>query len=64
MTVRHPLRGLLGGLILGLGIALALVFLGVAVLGTWTVIGFVVVFGLIGLVYALAWPAKRVAPPR
>lgn len=64
MTVRHPLRGLLGGLITGLGIALMLVFLGVAVLGTWTVVGLVVGFGLLGLLFALAWPPRRVAPPR
>lgn len=59
MTIRHPVRGLLGGLILGLGVALLLVFLGIAVLGTWTVIGFVVGFGLIGLVFALVVPPKR-----
>lgn len=64
MTIRHPVRGLLGGLILGLGVALLLVFLGIAVLGTWTVIGFVVGFGLIGLVFALVMPPKRPEPPR
>lgn len=64
MTIRHPVRGLLGGLILGLGVALLLIFLGIAVLGTWTVIGFVVGFGLIGLVFALAGPSKQVRPPQ
>lgn len=64
MTMRHPIRGLIGGLILGLGVALLLVFLGIAVLGTWTVIGVVLGFGLIGLVFALVWPAKQVRPPQ
>ena len=62
MTIRHPFRGLFGGLILGLGVALMLVFLGVAVLGTWTVIGLVLVFGLLGLLFALVTPPKRAAP--
>lgn len=64
MTVRHPFRGLIGGLLFGLGLAFIFVFLGQAVLGVWTVIGSVVAFGLIGLIISLVWSPKRVTPPR
>ncbi|MCC6618060.1 MAG: hypothetical protein IT341_03360 [Chloroflexi bacterium] len=62
MTVRHPIRGLFGGLVLGLGAGMLAVFLGAAVLGTWTVLGLILVFGLIGLLYALVMPPKRSGP--
>ncbi|HEY6608485.1 MAG TPA: hypothetical protein VI277_04745 [Candidatus Limnocylindria bacterium] len=62
MTVRHPIRGLFGGLIFGFGLAFILIFLSVAILGTWTVIGFTVAFGLIGLVVSLVWPPKQETP--
>jgi hypothetical protein len=64
VTKRHPFRGLIGGLIFGFGLALILVFLSIAVIGTWTVIASIVAFGLIGLVLALVWPPKQVSPPQ
>jgi hypothetical protein len=64
VTKRHPFRGLIGGLIFGFGLALILVFLSIAVIGTWTVIASIVAFGLIGLVLALVWPPKQVSGPQ
>lgn len=55
---RHPLRGLFGGLLLGLGLALILVLTGSAVLGENTVIVGLVAFGIIGLLFAYAAPAR------
>lgn len=57
MTHRHPLRGLIGGFLLGLGLALILVFLGLPVFGVYTVIILVVVFTLLGLLLAYLLPA-------
>ncbi len=64
MTIRHPFRGLIGGLIFGLGLVMMLIFLSIAVLGNWTFIGFMVGFGLIGLLIALLWPPRREPPPQ
>ena len=64
MTKRHPFRGLIGGLIFGLGLGLILVFLSVAVIGTWSLVASVVAFGLIGLLLALIWPPRQVPPPQ
>lgn len=59
MTVRrHPIRGLLGGLLLGIGIALVLMLTGTALLGEYTVIATVLLFAVVGLGVALAWPAR------
>jgi len=60
MTVRrHPLRGLFGGFLLGLGLALVLVFAGIPILGTWTVIGVVAAFTVLGILLAYALPARQ-----
>lgn len=55
---RHPVRGALGGLLIGIGLALLVVMLGLAPLGELTVVVIVVAFVAIGLV--LSW----VLPPR
>lgn len=57
--IRHPLRGLFGGLLLGIGLALVLVQLAIAPLGTWTVIVVVVACTLLGLAAAWVLPARR-----
>jgi hypothetical protein len=60
---RHPIRGLFGGLLFGLGLALALISFAVIALGTltpWVVVGLCTVFGvLLGLVM----PARRKSAP-
>lgn len=67
MIVRHPIRGLLGGLLLGIGLALVMVQLAFVPLGEWTVIVVVVAFTVLGLLFALLVPARAVpadaAPP-
>lgn len=59
MTVRrHPIRGLIGGLVLGIGIALILMLTSLPVFGEATVIVAIVAGGLLGLLVAMAWPAR------
>jgi hypothetical protein len=55
---RHPVRGVLGGLLIGIGLSLVVAMLGLAPLGELTVVVIVVAFVAIGL--ALSW----VLPPR
>ena len=55
---RHPLRGAIGGLLIGIGLSLVVVMLGLAPLGELTVVVIVAAFVAIGLV--LSW----VLPPR
>jgi hypothetical protein len=55
---RHPIRGLVGGFLLGLGLALILVFLGLPVFGVYTVIILVAAFTVLGLVLAYVLPAR------
>jgi hypothetical protein len=56
---RHPLRGLFGGFLLGLGLALVLVFAGLPVLGSWTVIVVVAAFTVLGVLLAYVLPARQ-----
>jgi hypothetical protein len=59
MIRRHPLRGLFGGLLLGLGLSLILVMLAVPVFGQWTVIVFTLGLAVIGVILAYVLPARR-----
>jgi hypothetical protein len=65
MIVRHPVRGLLGGLLLGIGLALVMVQLGFVPFAEWTVLVVIVAGVLLGLAFALVMPAPAVAtaPP-
>ena len=58
MTRRHPIRGLLGGLLLGIGIALVLTQLSVAPIGQLTVLIVVALCTVLGLIAAWALPAR------
>jgi membrane protein YdbS with pleckstrin-like domain len=58
MIRRHPLRGLLGGLLIGIGLSILLVIYGAAPLGAWTVIALVVLFMVIGVAAAWLLPAR------
>jgi hypothetical protein len=60
VTLRHPLRGLFGGLLLGIGLALVLVQLSVAPLGTNTVLIVIALCTVLGLILAYALPARPV----
>lgn len=60
MTLRHPLRGLFGGLLLGIGLALVLAQLSVAPLGTNTVLIVIALCTALGLILAYALPARPV----
>ena len=64
-TKRHPLRGLFGGLFLGLGAALLLLAFGVLALKLWYLVGLVAIGAIIGLVLAFVAPArtKTATPP-
>jgi len=53
MIRRHPIRGLLGGLLVGLGLSILLVIYGTAPLGPATVLVVVLLFAAIGA--AAAW---------
>lgn len=53
MIRRHPIRGLLGGLLVGIGLSLLLVIYGTAPLGAATVLVVVLLFAAIGT--AAAW---------
>ena len=58
MTRRHPIRGLFGGLLLGIGLALVLMQLSVAPIGQLTVVIVVALFTVLGLIAAWALPAR------
>jgi hypothetical protein len=55
---RHPLRGLFGGLLLGIGLALVLVQLSVTPLGTNTVVIIIALCTVLGLIAAYALPVR------
>ncbi len=61
MTRRHPFRGLGGGLLLGIGLALVLMQLSIAPLGQVTVLTVIALCAVLGLVASWALPAR---PPR
>lgn len=60
MIHRHPLRGLFGGLLLGIGLALVVVQLSVAPLGTNTVVIIIALCTVLGLIAAYALPARTI----
>ncbi len=60
MTRRHPIRGLIGGLLLGIGIALVLTQLSVAPIGQLTVLIVVALCAVLGLIASVALPARPV----
>lgn len=61
MIRRHPFRGLVGGLLLGIGLALVLMQLSIAPLGQVTVLTVIALCTVLGLVASWALPAR---PPR
>lgn len=61
MIRRHPFRGFLGGLMIGLGLAILLVIYGAAPLGSATVVILVLGFAAIGT--AAAWFLPRRSRP-
>ena len=58
MIRRHPIQGLFGGLLLGIGLALVLMQLSVAPIGQLTVLIVVALCAVLGLIAALALPAR------
>lgn len=58
MIRRHPIRGLFGGLLLGIGLALVLMQLSVAPIGQLTVVIVVTLCTVLGLIAAWALPAR------
>ena len=58
MIRRHPIRGLLGGVLIGIGLAILLVIYGAAPLGSWTVIALILLFAVIGVAAAWLLPAR------
>jgi len=63
MINRHPILGLLSGFLLGVGLALIMVQLAIVPFGSWTVVAMVVIFTLLGLIFALAIPMRGAPPP-
>lgn len=57
-TKRHPIRGLVYGIVLGLGLALVAVGQGLAALGTWPPVILIVVGAVLGPLWATFGPAK------
>jgi hypothetical protein len=60
---RHPLRGAIGGLLIGIGLSLVVVMLGLAPLGELTVVVIVAAFVAIGLVLSWVLPPRDVVLP-
>ncbi|MEO0493530.1 MAG: hypothetical protein AAF081_08955 [Actinomycetota bacterium] len=62
-TKRRPIRGLLYGLVLGIGLTLIVVGQGIAALGTWP--PFLVLIGgtIVGVVWSTMGPAKAPKGP-
>ena len=58
MIRRHPFRGLFGGLLLGIGLALVLMQLSVAPLGQVTVLTVIALCTVLGLIAVWALPAR------
>lgn len=58
MIVRHPIRGLLGGLVLGIGLALMMVQMSFTPIGEATVLVVLLVATLLGLLVSLLVPAR------
>lgn len=58
MIRRHSIRGLFGGLVLGIGLALVLMQLSVAPIGQLTVLIVVTLCTVLGLIAAFALPAR------
>lgn len=57
-TKRHPIRGLFGGLCLGLGLAIMLVIYGKVAFGTWTPYLVIIAGVVIGVLWAFVAPAR------
>jgi hypothetical protein len=57
-VVRRPVRGALAGLLFGIGLAVLLVSFSVIALGTLAPVVVIGIGGLLGLVLALAVPAR------
>jgi hypothetical protein len=61
---RHPFRGFFGGLLLGLGVALLLIFAGFAPMGELTPWIILVLGVVVGLLVAFAGPTRGRRIPR
>jgi hypothetical protein len=60
---RHPIRGFVWGLVLGLGVALILVNFAVIALGTLTPWVITLAFAVLGVLWGLFAPAKTKGTP-
>ena len=60
MVRRHPVLGAFGGALVGLGIALLFVMFEATPLESWTILGPIGFFAIIGLIYALVLPPPSV----
>lgn len=58
MIVRHPIRGFLSGVLLGIGLALVMVQLSFVPFGGATVIVVVVAGAILGVAFAMLVPAR------
>lgn len=55
---RHPIRGLVYGIVFGLGLALVAVGQGLAALGTWPPFLLLLIGIVVGVVWSMFGPAK------
>lgn len=64
VIVRHPVRGAIWGLLLGLSVAIYLVLFRVVPFGDWLVLGLAVLAGVVaGVVWAYVAPPRRPKEP-
>lgn len=59
ILMRHPVRGFLGGLFIGLGLGILVVIYGAAPLGAATIVVLPILFAAVGLAAAWVLPARR-----
>jgi hypothetical protein len=59
---RHPVLGIFGGALVGIGVALLLIMFSVAPVADLTVVVVVVFFAILGLLYALLIPPRARVP--
>lgn len=59
---RHPIKGLFGGLFLGLGLSILAMVFGAVIVGSIGAIGIIVAGTLLGVVIAYVLPPKGGAP--
>jgi hypothetical protein len=65
-THHHPFRGIIGGLFLGLGLALATIIYGITTLGAitpWVALGVGLIIGIVFIFIPSIRKGRRKAPP-